>query len=123
MRGIWIWPADAAQQDNILHKVAREDEMLTIMEALDKSPNGLSNAQLDNLLSNNSQWRTLLHMRELTSLGFVRYSIPYFGNAGQYQLTDLGRSAVARIKAGLPPVHPDTRPDYSLMARFRWDWS
>lgn len=125
MKGIWAWPADARAQDNLLHQIAKEDEYLEILDALGQSPNGLSNAQLDKLLANNSQWRTLNHMRGLIAVGFVKYDVKLFGNAGEYQITELGKSAVSRIKAGLPPIHHDveTVRDYSLLARFRWDWS
>jgi len=125
MKGIWAWPADTKAQDNMLHEIAKEDEYLEILEALEKNPAGLSNAKLDKLLTNNSQWRTLKHMRGLVAVGFVKYDVKLFGNAGEYQITELGKAAVSRIKAGLPPVHHDveTGRDYSLLGRFRWDWS
>ena len=77
-----------------------EDELGTILAALSKTTEGLSNAQLDKLLSNNSQWRTLSHMRELAALGFIQYQVQFFGGAGKYELTDLGKTIVSRIQAG-----------------------
>jgi len=122
LKGIWAWPSSANDQDNTLLKVMREDELATILFALEKTPQGLSNAQLDKMLTNNSQWRTLKHMRELISLGFVQYHVEFFGNAGGYTLTELGKAAIARMRQG-PVKHPEAGPDYSLRARFRWDWS
>ena len=68
------------------------------MLALANHQEGLSNAQLDRLLANNSQWRTLLHMRELVALGFIEYQVHFFGDSGKYQLTDLGKTIVPRLQ-------------------------
>ena len=99
MKGIWVWPSDAEGQDKTLRMIAEEDELVTILATLVKSPEGLSNAKLDRLLSNNSQWRTLSHMKELLALGFVQYDIHFFGDAGRYTLTDLGKTVVSKIQA------------------------
>ena len=99
MKGIWAWPSEPNEQDKTLRKIMQEDELVTILVALAKSPEGLSNAQLDRLLANNSQWRTLSHMRELTALGFVQYHVQFFGDPGKYEITDLGKTAVSRIQA------------------------
>jgi len=99
MKGIWAWPSEPNGQDKTLRKIMEEDELVTILVALAKSPEGLSNAQLDRLLSNNSQWRTLSHMKELLALGFVHYHVQLFGDAGKYEITDLGKTAVSRIQA------------------------
>jgi len=99
MRGLWTWPSEPSQQDDALRKVAREDELGAILKTLAANPEGLSNAQLDRHLNNNSQWRTLPHVEELIALGFVRYKIQFFGEAGKYELTDLGSSALSKIRA------------------------
>jgi hypothetical protein len=100
MKGIWVWPSDPIEQDKTLRRITEEDELVTILAALAKRPEGISNAQLDRLLSNNSQWRTLSHMKELMALGFVQYDVQFFGDAGRYELTDLGKTIVSRIQAG-----------------------
>jgi hypothetical protein len=99
MKGIWAWPSELGDQEKTLRKIVEEDELVTILAALAKNPEGLSNAQLDRLLSNNSQWRTLSHMKELIGLGFVQYHVQFFGEAGKYELTDLGKTVVSRIQA------------------------
>jgi hypothetical protein len=99
MKGIWAWPSEPGDQEKTLRKIMEEDELVTILAALAKSPEGLSNAQLDRLLSNNSQWRTLSHMKELIGLGFVQYHMQFFGEAGKYELTDLGKTVLSRIQA------------------------
>ena len=99
MRGIWVWPSEPKEQDKTLQKILREDELVAILIALANNPEGLSNAQLDRLLANNSQWRTLSHTKELMALGFVDYHVQLFGDAGRYQLTELGRAIVSRIQA------------------------
>jgi hypothetical protein len=98
MKGIWFWPSEPKEQDKTLQRILREDEFVTILLALAKSPEGLSNSQLDRLLGNNSQWRTLSHMKELAALGFVDYHVQFFGDAGKYQLTDLGKAIVSKIQ-------------------------
>jgi hypothetical protein len=100
MKGIWAWPSEPKEQDKVLREVLHEDELATILAALAKNPDGLSNAQLDKLLTNNSQWRTLSHIRELTALGFVEYRVQFFGDAGKYCLTDLGKAVMSKIQAG-----------------------
>lgn len=102
MKGIWSWPSEPEEQEKTLRSVMQEDEFVEILAALAKNPDGLSNAQLDRLLANNSQWRTLSHMKELIALGFVQYQVQFFGEAGKYQLTELGRSIAARVQTGGP---------------------
>ena len=106
MKGIWFWPSEPKEQMKILRKIRSEDELITILTALAKSPEGLSNAQIDNLLRNNSQWRTLLHMQELIALGFVQYKVQIFGGPGKYGLTDLAKSLPPDItgQSGMTPV-------------------
>jgi len=99
MKGIWAWPSEPKDQDKTLQKIMEEDELVTILVALVKNLEGLSNAELDRLLSNNSQWRTLSHMKELTALGFVQYRVQFFGEAGKYEITDLGKTATSRMQA------------------------
>ena len=100
MKGLWVWPSEPNEQKKTVREIMEEDELVEILLALTKSPEGLSNAQLDRLLGNNSQWRTLSHMRELMGLGFVLYHVQFFGDAGKYRLTDLGTTVVTRIQAG-----------------------
>jgi hypothetical protein len=99
MKGIWTWPSEPKEQDKVLQRILSEDELSTILLALASKPEGLSNAKLDRLLANNSQWRTLSHMRELIALGFVEYHVQFFGDAGLYRLTDLGKTIVPRLQA------------------------
>jgi hypothetical protein len=99
MRGIWVWPSEPKEQDKTLQRILREDELVAILITLANNLEGLSNAQLDRLLANNSQWRTLLHMKELMALGFVDYSVQLFGDAGRYQLTELGKAIVSKARA------------------------
>ncbi len=100
MKGFWTWPSDPVEQHNILRRILKEDELVPILQALASSPEGLSNAQLDRLLGNNSQWRTHYHMKELIALDFVQYHVQFFGDPGKYQLTDLGKSVMSKIQAG-----------------------
>jgi len=99
MKGIWTWPTEPKEQDKTLQKILHENELVAILVTLTNHLEGLSNAQLDRLLANNSQWRTLLYMKELMALGFVDYHVQLFGDAGKYQLTELGKAIVSKIQA------------------------
>jgi len=99
MKGFWAWASDSKEQDKLLRKIMQEDELVEIIGAISNSPNGLSNAQVDRLLMNNSQWRTLSHMRELIALGFVEYKVQFFGDPGKYALTELGKTTWSRLQA------------------------
>ncbi len=98
MKGIWVWPSEPREQDKVLWRIMHEDELARILVALAKHPEGISNAQIDRLLANNSQWRTLLHLKELLALGFVEYQVQYFGDPGKYLLTELGKTIVSKIE-------------------------
>jgi DNA-binding HxlR family transcriptional regulator len=98
MNGIWTWPSEPKEQDRTLQRILREDELSTIVLELANHPEGLSNAQIDRLLANNSQWRTLWHLRELMALGFIEYQVQFFGDSGKYQLTELGKTIAPRLR-------------------------
>lgn len=98
MRGIWTWPAGPKDQDKTMRRIMQEDELAKILFALAESPQGLSNAELDRFLSNNSQWRTLPHMKELMALGLVGYHVQFFGEPGKYEITDRGRALTTQMQ-------------------------
>jgi hypothetical protein len=106
MKGFWTWPSDPKDQEKVVEKITQEDELMSIMTMLSKSPDGLSNAQLDRLLANNSQWRTLTHMNELIALGFVQYNVQFFGDPGKYILTELGKTIASRTKGAYGASSP-----------------
>ncbi len=99
MKGMWTWPSEPKEQNKVISRILGEDELSAILLALAKNAEGLSNAKLDRLLANNSQWRTLSHMRELVALGFVEYQVQFFGEAGRYKLTSLGNTIVPKLQA------------------------
>jgi len=40
-----------------------------------------------------------LHMKELMAVGFVDYRVHLFGDAGKYQLTELGKAIMSKTQA------------------------
>ena len=92
MNGTWAWPSDSKQQETALHKVVQDHRLTAILEILGKNPGGLSNAQIDNLVANNSQWRTSWLMKELTALGLIEYKAELFGESGRYTLSEYGKT-------------------------------
>lgn len=116
-KGLWIWPSDQNAQRMVLRKVAESKQLVSAMAAIAKSKEGLSNAELDDVIGDNSEWLTLNAVRQLTSLGFVEFKVDFFGGPAKYQLTDRGRSALSMITGKTvqppqqkPPAPPQTPP-------------
>jgi len=97
VRGLWVWSSDPKDQERVLQKVVREKEFGGILAALASNQSGLSNAQIDKMLRNNSQWRTLWYLRELTALDVVEYKADLFGEPGRYILTERGKALLAKV--------------------------
>lgn len=71
--------------------------MLAVLTTLSKNKNGLSNAQIDIAVTNFSQWNTLWTLRQLLALGFVECKMEFFGNSGNYVLTELGMKITQKL--------------------------
>src|SRR5271157_1304584 len=108
-KGLWIWPSDQNAQRMVLRKVAESKQLVSAIGAIAKSKEGLSNAELDDVIGDNSEWLTLNFVRQLTSLGFVELKVDFFGGPARYQLTDRGRSALPVI-TGKPVQPPQQKP-------------
>jgi hypothetical protein len=86
------------------------------MMAIAKSKEGLSNAELDDVTGDSSNWMTLWVIRQLTSLGFIEFRVDLFGNPAKYELTELGRNALSmmtgqplqRVPAPSQPLAPQS---------------
>ena len=107
--GLWVWPPDDRDQRRTLRAVASSPHLVDAMQALVKSKDGLSNAQVDDALSDNSHWLTRWVLEQLISLGFVDYRADFFGGPGRYALTELGTNALSAI-TGKPPQKPQAMP-------------
>jgi hypothetical protein len=102
--GVWVWPSDPKRQRRTVNKVAGSGHLLAAIVAIAKSKDGLSNSELDDAIGDSSNWMTLWVIRQLTSLGFIEMKVSFFGEAAKYQLTDLGKTALAAMRA--PPTPP-----------------
>lgn len=105
-KGLWVSASDERTQRRMIKKVSQSKHLMTALEAIMKRKEGLSNAELDDLISDNSSWITLSVMRELLSMGLVEYKVDLFGNPGLYTLTDLGRNIMQRITGQVASVKP-----------------
>jgi len=112
--GVWVWPADPRGQRRALRKVAADPHLMTAQTAIAKSKEGLSNAELDDAMGDNSEWITVWSVRQLTSLGFIEYKVDLFGGPARYQTTDLGRNAISTI-TGQPAPRPPSPPPASAV--------
>lgn len=105
--GLWVWPSDPRAQRKTLLKVAGSQHLVKAMGAIAKSKEGLSNAELDDIIADNSNWMTLWVIRQLTALGFIEFNVDLFGGPAKYRLTELGRSSLAIITSQPPaPKQP-----------------
>lgn len=103
-KGLWVWPSDPKEQSRVLQKVVGSAHLMAVLVGIAKSREGLSNAELDELFADNSNWITLWPVRQLTSLGFIEYEVDIFGGPGRYSSTELGRSALSTMTG--QPVQP-----------------
>jgi len=95
----------------MLRKVLHSRHLVAAMEAIAKSKDGLSNAEVDDSLSDNSNWLTRWVVDQLISLGFAEYRVDLFGEPGKYNLTELGRNALSAITGQpVPPRAPPSPP-------------
>jgi hypothetical protein len=107
-KGLWIWPSNPKAQRTVLRKVAASPHLVAALTAIGKSKEGMSDAELDDAINDNSEWTTLWVIRQLTALGFVEFKVDFFGNPARYQLTEAGRSALATITGQPPSPKPPT---------------
>jgi hypothetical protein len=105
-QGLWVWPEDQRGQQQALAKISQAPHLVTALTAISKSKDGLSNAELDDTLTDNSVWRGLWIVRQLLSLGFVEYRVDFFGNPARYVVTDKGRDALQKLTGQPVPAQP-----------------
>ena len=96
-KGVWIWPSDTRAQEHVMGLMASMPQLVRALTLLSRTTEGLSNAELDDQLADNSNWITLWTMRQLTSLGFVEYKVDFFGGPARFHITDLGKTVLGTI--------------------------
>jgi hypothetical protein len=106
--GLWVWPADQRAQQRILKTVAESEHLMAALQALARSKEGLSNAEIDDVLTDNSNWITRWVVEQLVSLGFTDYKVDFFGGPGRYKLTELGANALSAITGKPVQLQPQT---------------
>lgn len=94
MKGIWVWPESESEQKKTAEKIKNSESLLGILSAIAKNKDGLSNAQIDLAVRNNSQWNTRWPISELLGLGLIEYKVNLFGDSGKYTITELGKNVV-----------------------------
>lgn len=119
MKGLWVWSADQESQVQIIDRL-RGTAVVDALMALSKNKTGLSNAQLDMLMDNSSQWNSLSTLSQLLALGFAEYRVNIFGDSGKYLITELGQDVLNRLAPSIVPFRSKPR---SILAFF-WsnDW-
>jgi hypothetical protein len=94
---MWIWPADVQGQRIVARKIFASEHLMSAMKAIAKSKDGLSNAEVDDAISDSSEWMTLWVLRQLLSVGFIDYKVDLFGGPGHYTLTELGKAVFTKV--------------------------
>lgn len=85
VKGLWV------ATDDELPKRLKRPHIAKVLSALRaKGNDGLSNAEIDSLLSTASQWLIFWDLRELIALEIIRYEVHPFGEPGKYVLTEKG---------------------------------
>lgn len=111
--GFWVWPGDERQRRKTLRAVAGDVHLFTLLKAIAKSKDGMSNPEVDETLGNNSDWMTLWTVRQLLALGFVDYKVDLFGEPSRYIVTELGKSVLDIMTRPPRAVAPVPRPETS----------
>ncbi len=101
MKGLWVWPESESEQKKTIDKIRNSEGLLGILSDIAKNKGGLSNAQIDLAVKNNSQWNTRWPISELLGLGFVEYKVNLFGDAGKYTITELGKNVLQSVSSQL----------------------
>jgi hypothetical protein len=115
-KGLWIWPAESKGQKIMLQRIASSTHLMTALQGIAKSKEGLSNSELDELLADNSNWITLWAIRQLLALGFIEYKVDFFGGPARYITTELGKTALGIMTgqstkpATVAPIPPAIQP-------------
>ena len=104
--GSWVWSADQKEQRRTLRSVASSDHLMAAMQVIAKSKDGLSNAEIDSALDNNSNWLTRWVIDQLISMGFLEYKTELFGGPGKYTLTELGWNVFSAMTGKPRPTQP-----------------
>ena len=103
-QGLWVRPSDPKSQGKALRMVSQAPHLIPALTAISKSKEGMSNSELDELIADSSEWMTLWIIRQLTSLGFIEYKVDLFGGPARYQVTELGRAALAAMTTQPKPA-------------------
>ncbi len=106
MKGIWVWPESESGQKKTVDKIRNSERLLGILSAIAKNKDGLSNAQIDLAVKNNSQWNTRWPVSELLGLGLMEYKVNLFGDAGKYTITELGKNVLQSVSSQLQSNPP-----------------
>jgi repressor of nif and glnA expression len=96
MKGLWTASdieADAAGTS----QSAEENRLVAILRILEEHEEGVSNAEIDALLNNNSQWVAIWQIRELLAAAFIEYKLQPFGEPGRYAITTSGHAFLQRL--------------------------
>ena len=107
-KGLWVWPSKTRGQRKVLNMIASSPHLMAALNALGKSKEGMSDAELEESISETSEWTTLWVVRQLTSLGFIEYRVDFFGNPAKYQLNERGQTALSAITGKPLPQKPAT---------------
>ena len=100
----------------MLKRVSASEHIIAALQALAKSKDGLSNAEIDDVLTDNSNWVTRWAVEQLIALGFTEYRVDFFGGPGKYKLTELGAGALSAITGKPVQLQPPAPPPVAKAA-------
>lgn len=92
-----LWTAKDIEARINISNLPEEGHLIRLLTTLSEHNQGLSNAELDSLLDNHSQWTMVWHLKELLATAFVEYKPNLFGEPGKYKITPSGRTFLQQI--------------------------
>ena len=96
MKGLWT-ASDIEREATSGNRSAEEDHLIAMLRVLDEHKEGVSNAEIDALLNNNSHWLAIWHIRELLAAAFIEYKVHFFGDPGKYTITPSGHAFLQHL--------------------------
>ena len=97
MKGLWT--AGEIEKAVGSGRSAEKDHLVAILQILQDHKDGLSNAEMDALLNDSSQWVATWWIRELLAAGFIDYKPQLFGEPGKHTITPSGAEFLRRLGA------------------------
>ncbi len=97
VEGIWTWLDDPKGRRSVLKEISSNKSMVKLLVALSSTNVKLSPYEAEEMMGL-PHWASFWAIRQLQSLGLIKYEINVFGDFGYYSITDRGKEALELLK-------------------------